>query len=470
MTRKSSNTAVKKSQSLSGRRDYSPYPAYKNSGIEWLGEIPAHWEVTRIKRLLLENDSGVWGSDFDDEGVIVLRSTEQTVSGEWDISTPAKRRLTALEHTSYRLEEGDLLITTSSGSALHIGKTTIVTGEVADLNCCFSNFMQRLRVKENTSPRFLWRFLNGRRRYLDYLAGTTTGLANLSGKIIEKMVIALPPLSEQRTIATFLDRETAKIDMLVEKQEQLIDLLQERRTALIGHVVTKGLDPNIPMKDSGIEWLGKIPARWDVKQLGQIGTFKKCNGGTKEDESPDGIPCVRYGDIYTHHDFFVRQCCSYISCESVINYTPIQYGDVLFAGSGETLDEIAKSAVNLINTEVYCGGDVILLSVNIEADAHFIGYAVGAPQAAHQKALMGRGITVMHIYGSQLKHLSIAIPHTIEEQQAIAAFLDRETVKIDGLITKIHRAIKLQKELRSALISAAVTGKIDVRQASVSAA
>lgn len=217
-----------------------------------------------------------------------------------------------------------------------------------------------------------------------------------------------------------------------------------------------GYVPYSDYKDSGIEWLGEIPVHWEVRQLGQIGTFEKCNGGTKEDESSDGLPCVRYGDIYTHHDFFVRQCCSHISPESAINYTPIRYGDILFAGSGETLDEIAKSAVNLIDTEVYCGGDVILLRVNIEADAHFMGYAVGSPQAAHQKSLMGRGITVMHIYGSQLKRLAVAIP-PIEEQQAIATHLDHETAKIDTLIKKQEQLIDLLKERRTALISHAVT-------------
>ena len=137
------------------------YPHMKDSGAQWLGDVPEHWEVKRTKALLIRNESGVWGQDPTDEGVVVLRSTEQMVTGEWNIRNPARRRLTSSEYTAARLEEGDLVVTKSSGSALHIGKTSIVTRDVAALDCCFSNFMQRLRVKQGISTRFVWYVLNG---------------------------------------------------------------------------------------------------------------------------------------------------------------------------------------------------------------------------------------------------------------------------------------------------------------------
>src|SRR5262245_62102819 len=129
---------------------------YKASGVEWLGDIPAHWQVKRIKTVLVRNDGGVWGEDAYDDGYIVLRSTEQTIDGMWNIENPARRKLSALEHAAASLKEGDLVITKSSGSALHIGKTSIVTAEIERLDCCFSNFMQRIRVHANSSPKFLW--------------------------------------------------------------------------------------------------------------------------------------------------------------------------------------------------------------------------------------------------------------------------------------------------------------------------
>ena len=450
-------------QPISGKEGYAPYSDYKDSGIEWLGEIPAHWEAKRLKKLVtepLKYGANEPANCSDPNFPRYIRITDIHENGM--LKDDSFRSIPPHLAQPYLLVTGDLLFA-RSGS---IGKTFQYHpswGEAA-----YAGYLIRARFGQNSEPSFMEYFTQSH-AYNGWLLGNCiqTTIQNVSAERYANLQIPVPPHSEQLAIVTFLDRETEKIDTLIEKQEQLIDLLKERRIALISHAVTKGLNPDVPMKDSGIEWLGEIPAHWEVKQLGQIGTFRKCNGGTKEDESPEGIPCVRYGDIYTHHDFFVRQCCSYISPESAINYTPIQYGDILFAGSGETLDEIAKSAVNLIDAEVYCGGDVILLRASIERDTHFMGYAVGAPQAAYQKALMGRGITVMHIYGSQLKHLSVALP-PIEEQQAIAVFLERETAKIDTLISKIHQAIELQKESRSALITAAVTGKIDVRQESIS--
>ena len=121
-----------------------------------------------------------------------------------------------------------------------------------------------------------------------------------------------------------------------------------------------GLKPYPAMKDSGVDTLGAVPVHWEVTKLGRVGRFFKGNGGTKEDEVPTGIPCIRYGDLYTRHNYFIHDSRACISEERASDYTPIEYGDVLFAASGETIDEIGKSAVNLIEGEACCGGDVII--------------------------------------------------------------------------------------------------------------
>ena len=128
-------------------------------------------------------------------------------------------------------------------------------------------------------------------------------------------------------------------------------------------------------RDSGVEWLGAVPEHWRVIPLGRIGAFSKASGGTKEDETEEGVPSVRYGDLYTQHQFSITTTRARISEESAARYTPIQYGDLLFAGSGETIEEIGKSAVNLITERAYCGGDVIVFRPAIEIDAAFLGYA-----------------------------------------------------------------------------------------------
>ncbi len=209
-------------------------------------------------------------------------------------------------------------------------------------------------------------------------------------------------------------------------------------------------------RPSGAPWLGDVPEHWGVRQLGSIGSFFKGSGGTKEDEVEDGVPCVRYGDLYTQHQFFIRETRANITEESARRYTQIQYGDILFAGSGETLEEIGKSAVNLIEDPAYCGGDIIVFRPLVKADAAFLGYAADCSTSIYQKACMGRGVTVMHIYTQALSHLLLPLP-PLDEQRAIAAFLDRETERIDALVAKKRQLIERLQEYRTALITRTVT-------------
>ena len=215
-------------------------------------------------------------------------------------------------------------------------------------------------------------------------------------------------------------------------------------------------------KPSGVEWLGDVPTHWNVNKLGQLGIFSKGNGGNKEDAKDNGVPCVRYGDLYTSHNFFIESSRSYVSPEKASDYTSIQFGDVLFAGSGETIDEIGKSAVNLIRSSACCGGDVVLFRSNRKVSARFMGYATDCAPATLQKARMGRGITVMHIYAAELKNLIVALP-PLPEQTAIARFLDHMDRRIQKHIRAKEKLIALLDEYKQALIHQAVTGQIDVR-------
>ena len=222
------------------------------------------------------------------------------------------------------------------------------------------------------------------------------------------------------------------------------------------------LEPYPAMKDFGVRWLGDVPEHWEIHQLGRIGRFFKGIGGTKEDEVPSGVPCVRYGDLYMQHQYFIRESRSRVSEQRAVDYTPIQYGDVLFAGSGETIEEIGKSAVNLISRHACCGGDVIIFRSQIEVDASFLGYATDCPQAAHQKSCMGRGVTVMHIYGDELKYMWVAIP-PLSEQAAIVRFLDHADRRIRRYIRAKQKLITLLEEQKQAIIHQAVTGQVDAR-------
>ena len=222
------------------------------------------------------------------------------------------------------------------------------------------------------------------------------------------------------------------------------------------------LKPYPEYKDSEVEWLGAVPGHWEVRRLGQIGPLSKGNGGNKDDEVPAGVPCVRYGDLYTTHTYFIHDTRSYIPAERSKDYTPIRFGDVLFAASGETIEEIGKSAVNLIRSEAYCGGDVIVFRPSRQVVAKFMGYATDCRPAAMQKARMGRGITVNHIYGSQLKRLVVPLP-SLSEQTAIVRFLDHADRRIQRRILAKKKLIALLEEQEQATIDQALTGQTDPR-------
>ena len=211
---------------------------------------------------------------------------------------------------------------------------------------------------------------------------------------------------------------------------------------------------------SGVPWLGEVPAHWDVVQLGRIGSFSKGSGGTKDDEVPDGIPCVRYGDLYTTHKYSIDQTRSYVSPAKASAYTPINRGDVLFPTSGETIEEIGKSAVNLMHTQVVCGGDLIIFRPKIPMEPKFAGYALDCPVSQTQKSMMGRGITIMHIYSSQLKYLWLPLP-PLAEQVAIVRYLDDANQRIRAYVSAKKRLIALLEEERQAVIHQAVTRGLD---------
>ena len=226
--------------------------------------------------------------------------------------------------------------------------------------------------------------------------------------------------------------------------------------------MTVNLEPYPDMKDSGVSWLGDVPAHWAVRRLSQIGSLMKGSGGNKDDEVSTGIPCIRYGDLYTTHDFSIRESRSSVPKEKAADYTAIEFGDVLFAGSGETIAEIGKSAVNLMRQDAVCGGDVVLFRPAQRVDAGYMGYALDCRPAAIQKAAMGRGVTIMHIYGAQLRYLTIPVP-PLAEQAAIARFLDHAVDRIRRFVTAKRKLITLLEEQRRAIIHQAVTGQIDVR-------
>ncbi len=431
----------------------TPYPAYKPSGVEWLGDVPAHWGVRRGGWLFHKMDRPVRDTDevitcFRD-GTVTLRKNRRT-----------EGFTESLKEIGYQgVRKGDLVIHQMDAFAGAVGvsdsdgKGTPVYS-VCDPVQQANSFYYAHIVREMARNQWILALAKGiRERSTDF-------------RYVEfaRQTFPLPPLPEQAAIVRYLDYVDRRIRRYVSAKRRLIALLVEERQAVVSQAVTRGLDSSVALKPSGVEWLGDVPAHWEVVQLGRIGNFSKGGGGTKEDEVDVGLPCIRYGDIYMNHKYHIERSRSYISLERSSNYTPMQYGDILFAGSGETIDEIGKSAVNLLDGEAYCGGDVILFRPGIEVNPRFTGYVTDCVQSAYQKSCMGRGITIMHIYSSQLKYMRLPLP-PLPEQAAIVEYLDKATDGIDAAIARARRQIELVEEYRTRLIADVVTGKLDVREA-----
>jgi len=223
----------------------SPSVKMKDSGVRWYGHIPASWEVKPLKFILSANQGGAWGGDptgLDD--TIVLRSTEQTQTGEWKIDNPATRSLTHKEIEKTCLKKGDILVTKASGSEAHIGKASLVDDDVAMLKAGYSNFMQRLRARPGIEPRLILFMLNSQpvREQFVYLSNSTSGLANISASILGNVLVVEPPKEEQFSIIEYLTGKCHNIDSAIKKEERMVELLKERRSAIITQAVTGQID------------------------------------------------------------------------------------------------------------------------------------------------------------------------------------------------------------------------------------
>ena len=458
-----------------------PYPRYRDSGVQWLGEVPEHWELRPLKSVLAKNDGGVWGDDPDDHdfnGTIVLRSTEQTVDGGWSIGNPARRQLSRRETTSALLAAGDLVVTKSSGSEFHIGKASLVTEQVAQLNACFSNFMQRLRCLPVFEPRLAWYLLNSPvgRQQLVFHSNTTTGLANLNGTILGEVITPVPPLEEQRAIAAHLDRETERIDALVAKRRRLIERLQEYRTALITRTVTRGLppeaaraaglDPSPRLKPSGVEWLGDVPEHWEVARLkwSREGTINGVWG-----DEPDGendIACVRVADFdrRTLRVNFDDPTLRGIGPSQRIG-RELQPGDLLLEKSGGGEKQLVGCVVLFDHDEPAVSSNFIArISTALGGTPELWTYVHAALYSGKLNYPAIKQTTGIQNLDSRMYFdTQVGFPPPVE-QEAIATYLDRETAAIDDLHEQVDIAIERLQEYRTALIAAAVTGKIDVRK------
>lgn len=443
---------------------WSAYREYKDSHVPWLGAIPATWEVAPLKFHLDRNDGGVWGDDPDGtDDTIVLRSTEQTVDGRWAIADPAPRKLSAAEKRAAMLEEDDLLVTKSSGSSLHIGKTTIVDPQVAALRCCYSNFMQRLRTADSLRPKYAWYLMNHRimREQFDLNSNTTTGLANLNSTILGEARIAIPTPAEQDSILDFLDRETAKIDALIAKQEQLIATLREDRSIAVDLVLDRhGFSPPRRLLDLDS---AAVPTGWQIIRLGTL--LRQLTNGfvgpTRDILRDEGVPYIQSTHIKQGRIDFDRRPF-YVSREWHDQRPRIHLreGDVLIVQTGD-IGKVAVVPPGFGDASCHAL-QIARVKANLVTGT-YLGAFLSSWLGYQYLCSLATGALHPHLEAG-IRALPVVVP-PLDTQAEIVRQVDERIAQIDRLTAKAIEVIEVLREYRSALITDAVTGKIDVRGA-----
>ena len=438
---------------------FGRHPKYRDSGVEWLGEIPAHWEVAALQYRYEQTLGKMLDTKriTGDHLVPYLRN----VDVQWDhinISDLPSMDIRPHELERFTVRRGDLLVC-EGGEA---GRCAIWQGKL-DL-CGYQKALHRLRPfdRGRDAPRFLYYTLSTAVARGAFAGGQGSTIAHLTGDMLRVHRFPFPPGNEQHSIARFLDRETEKIETLLAKQRELISLLQEQRAALISHVVTKGLAPSVTMKDSSVEWLGEIPAHWEVKRTKFVAALR--SGHTPSRQKPEywkrcTIPWFGLADIWQVRDGqveYVQETAEKISEIGLANSSArlLPEGTVILSRTAS----VGFSAI--LGVDMATTQDFVNWICGPSLRPEYLLYAFRAMGPEFRRLTMGS--THQTIYMHDVASFSTPVP-PVSEQDQIVAFVRKETAKIDAMIAKVNEAIDRLSEYRTTFISAAVTGQIDVR-------
>ncbi len=410
------------------------YPTYKDSGVEWLGEVPGHWAVVQFKQFVdIQN-----GSDHKH----VEQSEGYPVLGSGGVFTFA----------SGFLYDGESVLLGRKGT---IDKPLHITGRFWTVDT-----MYWTKISPDVSGRFT--YYSALTIPFDFNS-TNTALPSMTKGALCSHRVACPPLSEQTQIAAFLDRETAKIDALVAEQRRLMELLKEKRQAVISHAVTQGLNPDAPMKPSGVEWLGDMPAHWVVVALKRIadvqtGVAKGKDNGSRNTIS---VPYLRVANVQDGYLDLETVATMDVPVEDLPRYA-LQPGDVLMNEGGD-FDKLGRGHVWDGQIDPCITQNHVFAVRPRKVASAWLNAITGSDFAQFYFMTRSKQSTnLASISSTNLMELPVILPPE-KEQHAILAFIADQTARFDTLTTEAQRAIDLLQERRTALISAAVTGQIDVR-------
>ncbi|WP_343651541.1 restriction endonuclease subunit S [Herbaspirillum sp.] len=439
------------------------YSEYKDSGLDWLGQVPAHWPIRRLRFVAELNPSKAELAGIDRATEVSFLPME-AIGEDGSIQLERTRTIAEVETGYTYFRDGDVTLAKIT-PCFENGKGALMQGLTAGIGFGTTELIvARPKVSQVLGTMLNWIFRSPNFRAQGeasmYGAG---GQKRVPDDFVRNLAWALPPLGEQTAIAVFLNQETAKIDALIAEQEKLIVLLAEKRQATISHAVTKGLSPNALMRDSGVAWLGEVPAHWEMKRLKDCGCeVVDCKNRTPEPHD-DGdyfvvrTSCVKDGQFHPEPGYQTDEA-------NFIEWTAKgrpRAGDVLFTREAPTGEAcLAPEGLE------FCLGQRMMYIRPLERVllSEFLLYSIYGGLARERISEKSKGSTVGHLRVGEVGELPLLLP-PLDEQREVIAVIGEELSKLKALTTAAQHAIALMKERRSALIVAAVTGQIDVRGA-----
>ncbi len=426
-------------------KKYKPYKSYKDSGMEWLGTIPEVWEKKRLKFVLQ---------------LITKKASEDDF----------KIGLENIEGWTGKLIENDAIF---EGEGIAFKKNDFLFGKLRPYlakvlltelpGSAVGDFFV-MRLIKDAEPKYWFYFLISR-PFIDSATGSTFGakMPRVSWEFLANQIVSIPPLPEQRAIARFLDEKTAQLDALIEKKERLLELLAEKRTALITQAVTKGLNPKAKMKDSGIEWLGEVPEGWEVTLMKYKAEISYGIGGEIDRTLTEGTNLISLPNLTKDGNLLLEEVPLCELTESEKKKYLLRKGDLLFNWRNGSSDHLGKTAYFDLDEKYTHVSFILRLRFNSRLNnSRFFQYVLNGLRLTGFFSSSKAGVNNTFNL-NELANLHVMVPPK-EEQDAIADFINNRLTKVDKVSDKLHSAISQLKEYRTALITAAVTGKIDVRE------
>jgi type I restriction enzyme, S subunit len=433
----------------------------------WPSAVPSDWQLGPVKRLIKRMESGVSVNALDqpaEPGVPGVLKTSCVYTGEFD---PRENKAVLQDErhlVACPVQVGGLIVSRMNTPDL-VGSAGLVREPAPDLY--LPDRLWQVSF-EGANPRFAHYWTQSALYRLNVqaaCAGSSASMQNLSQDDFRGFPIAVPGLDTQARLVDWMDRETARIDALIEKKTRFIELLREKRQALITQTVTRGLNREAPMKHSGVEWLGQVPSHWEIKPFKYCVRYQEGPGIMAADFLDEGVPLLRIACVQGR--FVSLEGCNFLSPEKVArhwNHFRLEAGDLLISGSASmgVVSEVGEEAAGAV---AYTGL-IRLRGVSDVMERDFIRWLVVSGGFMAQIDLMKAGSTIQHFGPTHLDQMNVCCP-PVDEQRDIAKFLKDQTARLDNLVTTSNRSIELLRERRSALITAAVTGQLDVRVGAV---